>query len=281
MNTEKKDLPFAESYWKEEGGEKWVEYIDETEATLQEFNKKLLEATDINLGDTVLDIGCGGASNSMELARRVGETGTVTGVDISAPILVVASKRTENISNLQLIEADAASLQLEAGHYDLLFSRFGVMFFSDPVTAFKNFQQALSEGGKMVFLCWRSLQENSWMGVPVKAVVDIVPPEGPPPDPTMPGPFSLYDKNRIQSILTAAGFTKIDIDPVDIEMNLGPLDKAVDYFTRMGPAVALLAEATEDQKQRAVASMENAMQHYISSGNYLAPAAAWIVTARK
>lgn len=276
----KQPTPFAEEYWKEEGGEKWVEYIDATEASLAVFREKLIDYASVAEGEIILDVGCGGGTTSIDLASRVGPGGRVTGVDISAPILSLAKKRGERIDNLDFIEDDAASCELDEKAFNLIFSRFGVMFFSDPVAAFSNFRQSITPCGRIVFLCWRTLEENPWMGAPTAAAFQVIPPQGPPPEPDMPGPFSLSSKKRITSLLRSAGLNNVNIEAVDVDMCLGDMDETVDYFSKMGPAAAILVNATEDQKNAVKEAMREALKQFETAEGIVAPAAAWIVTAR-
>ena len=276
----KRTLPFSEDYWKEEGGHKWVEYLDATETSLEPFNKIMLEYTGITEAEVVLEVGCGGGANSIELAKRVGSGGSVTAVDISAPILSIARARGAGIQNLEFVEGDAAIIKLETGHYDLIFSRFGVMFFSAPVCAFVHLRNSMKPSARMVFLCWRTLEENAWMNVPTRAIFTIIPPAGPPPAPDDPGPFSLASRTRIEEILTAAGFRMIQVKAVDIKMELGTLPDTVEYFMKMGPGAAALAGADEHQKDTVSDVLTKALRQFETAGKVIAPAAAWIVSAR-
>lgn len=277
----KRTLPFAEEYWKEDGGHKWVEYIDATEHSLEAFNNVLLEHARIKLGESVLDVGCGGGVNSIEIAHRVGPDGEVRGVDISAPILNIARSRGSGCDNLDFLEGDAAAIDLPEDYFDLVFSRFGVMFFSDPVAAFKNLRKSIKPGGRMIFLCWRSLEENPWMGVPTQAVFSLFPPQGPPPAPDSPGPFSLAESNRINKILEHAGLKVNLVKAVDVAMKLRSLNETVDYFMKMGPGAAALADASDHQKEAAARAISDSIRQFEVNGVIRPPAAAWIVAAGK
>lgn len=277
----KRTLPFAEEYWKKDGGHQWVEYIDATESTLEMFNEILLEHAQVKKGEFVLDVGCGGGVNSIEIANRVGPEGKVRGVDISAPILNVARSRGLGHINLEFEEGDAATVELPEDYYDLVFSRFGVMFFSDPVPAFANLCNSIKPTGRMVFLCWRSLEENPWMGVPTKAVFSIIPPQGPAPAPDAPGPFSLAESNRINEILEKAGFKVDVVKAIDVKMRLWSLSETVDYFMKRGPGAAALVNASDHQKQVAEDAVRDSIRQFEVNGLIKPPAAAWIVIAGK
>ena len=281
INLEKEKItPFSEDYWKQDGGKKWVELIDATEATLQVFNEKLLEHAGIAAGESVLDVGCGGGLNSIEIANRVGATGRVVGVDISPEVLMVAGARGGHVTNLEFSEGDAASMSLEADLFSLIFSRFGVMFFADPVNAFINLRRALKPDGRMVFLCWRTMEENTWMMEPARAVHEVIPPQGPPPDPDAPGPFSLGKRETVVGLLGDAGFQSIDIMALDVGMSVGSLSNTVDYFMKMGPAAAAVANATEAQKTEVKEALGEALKQYETADGVVMAGAAWLVTAR-
>ena len=277
--SDTKKLPFAEDYWKQDGGQKWVELIDATESYLDVFNKMLFERADIATGESVLDIGCGGGLTSIELANRVGTEGRVMGVDISPDILAVAGVRGRAVANLKFTEGDVATMHLEPGAFSLIFSRFGMMFFSDPVMAFSKLRNALKPSGRMVFLCWRTFDENPWMKEPTQAVFEILPPQDPPPQPDSPGPFSLGKKERIEYLLGAAGFKSIAIEALDTGMSMGALTDVVDYFMRMGPAAAVIADAADEHQTAARTVIREVLKRYETDQGVITKAAAWIVTA--
>jgi len=271
--------PFSEEYWKEEGGHKWVENLDATEASLEIFNDILLEHAGIREGDVILDVGCGGGANSIEMAKRTGRRGKVTGIDISGPILRIARERGRGLENIEFQEGDAARVIHNEGQYDLVFSRFGVMFFSEPVAAFRNLRKSMKTPGRMVFLCWRTMEENTWMNAPTQAIFSILSPVNQPPPVDAPGPFSLASRDRIEEILTTAGFEVAGVKAVDVKMNLGPLPETVEYFMNMGAGAAALANANHEQKTAVAGILTKVLQEFESSGIVKAPAAAWIVSA--
>ncbi len=172
-------------------------------------------------GERVLDIGCGCGATVLALATRVGANGHVLGVDVSAPMLEVARRRVaaDGLSQAEVLLADAATHRFAAGQADLIFSRFGVMFFDAPVEAFINLRQALATGGRLFFACWRPFKHNDWFAVPFKAVVPHLPPQE-KPEPDAPGPFAFADPERV-TILGLAGFSDVAIRPVDTMLTVG------------------------------------------------------------
>lgn len=280
-NNQENKQAFSEDYWKEEGGQKWLENINAVESSLIPLSEILLERAALREAEFVLDIGCGGALTSLEIARQVGPGGQVTGLDISADILSVARQRAARVPNLQLREGDAGSITLPERYFDLIFSRFGVMFFNDPIAAFKNFHKAMKPSARLVFLCWRTLDENPWMGEPAAAVFQHLPPPDKPEtlDADAPGPFSFADSGRVRHILDSAGFKDINLEAVDTGMPLGTMDETVSFLMQMGPAAEVIAQASDDEKDTAVMAIRHVMTKYETADGIMPPAAAWIVTA--
>lgn len=276
--------PFSEDFWKGEGGDKWVSNIDLLESHLKRHNDLLLERCAVRDGETVLDVGCGGGLTSMALAERVGATGRVLGVDVSPVILDVARERGRGIANLSFWLADAGSEKLGEGLFDLVTSRFGVMFFDRPVPAFGNLHSLLKPDGRLVILCWRRFEENPWMALSAAAAFKVLPPPeeaAGEPDPDAPGPFSLGDPERLRLVLESAGFTGVDLEAVDTNMEMGSLDDAIYMATQTGPASRALADAPEDLRERAIASIREAFQEHETDAGVVLPAACWIATAGK
>ena len=266
------------AYWNEAGGERWVENIDRLESMLQVMNEYLLARAAPRHGERVLDIGCGGGVTSAAFAEAVGEDGHVDGADISAVILDVARRRYADRANLAFTTADAGVHPFEPGTYDLITSRFGVMFFPAPTDAFANLMRAGRSGGRLVFMCWRSLPENPWMGEPVAAAFTVLPrPEK--ADPDAPGPFSLADPAKVERILRDAGYRDIALSPIDETLNLGELEPALNFMTKMGPAAEPLKEASSAKREAAIAAMRAAMSPRATPNGVLMPAATWLVEA--
>ena len=243
------------------------------------FNSHLFRAAAPRKAEKVLDVGCGGGSISAAVAQLVGPDGEVLGVDIWAVILQAARVRQAAVANLRLELGDAAGFEFEPGYFDLVSSRFGVMFFDEPTKAFANLRSALKSGGRIAFVCWRAFAENPWMAAPAEAAFRILPrPE--PPDPDAPGAFSLADPDKLTTLLETAGFNTVRIDPVDERLNLGPLDGALDFLKRMGPAAAPLQEASEANALAAISAIEIVLSTYASDGEVCMPGAVWLVRAR-
>jgi SAM-dependent methyltransferase len=182
--------------------------------------------------------------------------------------------------------ADASSAELPEGAFDILFSRFGVMFFDDPTGAFAHMRRALQPGGRVAFVCWRGAGENDWVRLPMGAIKGIVPPTA-PPDPEAPGQFSFGDRGRVARILTAAGFTDIAIAPFDASIPFGEggtrdaaIDDAVEMAFEVGPLSRALADQPDDIRARASAAVRAAFAGRPGERSVMIDGAAWIVMAR-
>ena len=234
-------------------------------------------------GEHVLDIGCGTGTTSLEMAQLVGETGHVTGIDVSEPMLVEARRRAEaaGLGNVTFEAADAASFQFEPGRYDAAYSRVGIMFFAEPVAGFTNLRRALRRGGRLTFVCWRSREENTWVTEPTQAVAGVLG-ELEPINPDAPGPFSLSSYDRIQSILTEAGLVDIDITPHDLPVTVGggTTDELVRYYFDLLPIGMVPENADKHLVERVKAALGVMVQRRRTPDGVILGAAAWLVSAR-
>lgn len=270
-------------YWNGEGGNTWARTMDQSEKNFATLSPVLMAATAAQPGEQVLDVGCGGGVTSRDLALQVLPGGAVVGLDISAPILDIARQRYGDVSNLQFEQADVGIADLPAQQFDLIFSRFGVMFFDDPPRAFANLQQALKPGGRLVFMCWQSMKQNPWMSETTAAALAQLPAEHQPQgsgDPFAPGPFALADPSHTANLLTSAGFSEVQITPLDDVMRLGDEETAVAYLSQLGPAGSALKVVSPDLAEAALDAMREVLRGHVAGGELNVPAATWIVTAR-
>lgn len=231
-------------------------------------------------GERVLDIGCGCGATSLALAKTVGAAGRVHGVDVSRPMLRIARERAmEEGANVVFLEADA-SAQAFRPEWDLVFSRFGVMFFADPVAAFANIRGALAPGGRLVFVCWRALLENVWAARPLAAAMDLLPPL-PPTDQNSPGPFAFADESRLIGILSQAGFSDVDVQKLDTVMNMGAtLDDAAHAALSIGPLARASGDLGEEIRETIRGRVRGALGDFETPAGIVPPAACWLARAR-
>jgi len=264
-------------------GQTWAERQDEIERIVERLGTLALDAADARPGERVLDVGCGGGTTTFALARQVGPTGRVLGVDVSQPLLAVARRRVaaDPLPQLSFVEGDAAHAALPDG-LDLLFSRFGVMFFADPVAALAHLRASLRPGGRVLFLCWRTPRDNPWAMTPLLAARAALGVEPPETDPDAPGPFAFADEARVRRILQDAGYAEATLTRTDVPLVLGvSLGEAARASVRVGPTSRLLREAGAAHEPRVLAAIESALApHAGSDGAVRLSASAWMVRAR-
>jgi ubiquinone/menaquinone biosynthesis C-methylase UbiE len=270
-------------YWNDKAGPKWVHFQKQLDGQIGAIGKIAMDRAGVKAGDKVLDIGCGCGDSSLELARRAGVQGAVRGIDISAPMLAEAKRRAamEPALKLEFEHIDAQTAGLRAAAYDHGFSRFGVMFFDDPVAAFANIRKSLKAGGRLTFVCWRGLDENPWMAIPLDVAYEFVaPPEALPPG--APGPFALADGDRAKQILDAAGYRDVALEALNEPLYLsgpGTAAAAAAHATRMGPVARVLADADEDTNRRVEAALAETLAPYHDGTGVRMASACWIISA--
>ena len=275
------EVGMQSEFWNEAGGRMWVDNIERTHALLQPLGEALMSRAAPGEGEQVLDIGCGGGLNSMEIAVLVGETGYVCGVDVSEMIVDHARAQPNLPGHLQFTCVDAAVEDFGDARFDLLFSRFGVMFFEDPKAAFANLRKALQPEGRLAFLCWQAPQKNPWLSCPMQAAFSILEPPEAAADPRAPGPFAFAEDSWITEILTDAGFADVEVENLEMDMPMGSLDDAVDYSMRFGPAVEALNQADDDERQAVSQAIRAAFAPFTSGDVVIGPTATWLVTANR
>ncbi len=268
-------------FWNGDAGKRWVTQQVRLDAMLGEISAAALKNANAKPGEHVLDVGCGCGDTSLKLAEAVGANGRVVGLDISEPMLAQAKSRASAQKlPVSFVHADAAEHRFEAAHFDLLFSRFGVMFFTDPDSTFLNLRKALKPNGRAAFVCWRDARDNEWVRVPVGAARPHVPPQ-PQFGPEDPGPFSFGNPGRVRRILAGAGFDVITMKPFDTPMSMGAtLDDAVAHLQEFGPVSRLLKDVTPIQREAAVAAIREAMAPYAKTLPVRLNGAVWLVTAK-
>ena len=219
-------------YWNTTAGETWAQFQEALDRQVEPLGLAAMDVLCPGEGEHIIDIGCGCGQTSLALAARVRPTGSVVGVDISEPMLDVALRRPRS-ADLQVAfrKLDAQTGDIGHGLFDAAFSRFGVMFFSDPVAAFANIRASLKPDGRLAFVCWRPLNENPWMQAPLQAALPLLPPVA-PPDPTAPGPFAFADPSRVRSILADSGYGSMTINPFDADIGGGDLEQTLKLACR-------------------------------------------------
>lgn len=269
--------------WAGEKGRFWAEHADWFSTLFHEFETALVSGAAFAAGERVLDVGCGGGDVALAAAEAVGPTGSVLGVDLSADELDVARVRAaqRGLDNVEFREADAGEDDLGPEPVDVICSRFGVMFFSDPVAAFTHLRAAARPDGRLAFACWQSVDDNEWMTVPGRAI-DAVLPLSPPPPPGSPGGFAFSDPDHVRGILGDAGFTDVALEDVRRTIHLGSsLDQALGFIQRMDYARAVLDPAPPEVAADAIDRVRRALaDHAGPDGGVDLPGRVWLVRAR-
>ena len=269
------------SEWEAREGQHWASNADRYTRMLAGFGDIVTTAAAYAPAERVLDVGCGNGDLSLAAARAVGRTGSVHGVDLSPAMLAVAVGRAadEDLPHISFEAADAGTFQPEVAGFDVVVSRFGVMFFEDPTAAFTHIRSLMAPSGRLVFVCWQDLLANDWMIVPGAAVAEVLPlPVG--DDPTAPGAFAFADPDRITAVLTAAGFSKPSAAPATAELWMGKdANDAAHFLRTTGLGRAVFADAPPALETEAVARATAALVPYESPSGVMIGGAAWLITA--
>ncbi|GAC1440940.1 MAG: methyltransferase domain-containing protein [Mycobacteriales bacterium] len=271
--------------WNSDAAATWSARPERYDAMLGPLGERVLAAARLAAGERVLDVGCGAGQLTVQAASAVGPTGHVAGMDISRDLLAVARGRAAaaGLTNVDCLEADAQVAVLAASSYDVILSRFGVMFFADPVAAFTNLLGAVVPGGRLAFVCWQPAPGNEWVTVPLFAAGPHVGfPEPPPAD--APGPFAFGSAGRVRQVLGDAGWTGVELDDVQTTVTPGgarTAEEAVAFISEDTFGKTMLATAEPAAREAAVAALHEAYASRLGPTGVELRAAVWVVTARR
>jgi SAM-dependent methyltransferase len=268
--------------WDGPAGERWVVQAERHDRMGRGFTEAVIGRLAPQPGEHILEIGCGNGALALGLGAVAGPGGSVTGLDISGPMLAEARRRAriQGAGNVVLEKGDAQVCQLPAAHFDAAVSRFGVMFFDDPAAAFANIGHAVKPGGRLVFCCWQELLRNDWIMIPAGAALQHVPvPDlGDPGDP---GAFSMADQERLRRILSDASWTEIVVEEVIRPMRMGDsVDDTMEYLRDSEIADTLMKNVDRITAVRAWAAVADALEaHTTPEGGVVLNGVAWLVSA--
>ncbi|MGH7047714.1 MAG: class I SAM-dependent methyltransferase [Stellaceae bacterium] len=273
-----------QEYWNTVAGPRWVGLEGFVERRVRAVNDLLLRHSAVAAGERVLEIGCGTGAFTVPLAEAVGARGAVVGADISVAMLAGARKRIADsgLKNVSLIEADAQTHPFEPGRFDLVASRFGVMFFADPAAAFTNLRAAARPGGRLCFACWGPLDANEHWLIPYRvALHHLGPPEAKPP--RAPGPMAFADAAYVRGFLGTAGFEAIEINQETPGIFASSAKEEAEHACIMGPAGRLIDEKKPDAAIVATIrrEIEEAFAAHAKDGSGTLPSTVFLVTARR
>ncbi|MBB4922538.1 class I SAM-dependent methyltransferase [Kitasatospora kifunensis] len=265
--------------WNGPAGQAWVEAQAVLDEMFRPFEDLLVEGVSTERGGRLLDVGCGTGSTTVAAAQRLGAQGSCVGIDISDPMIAAARARAEREGvPARFVLANAQDHAFEPTAFDTIISRFGVMFFGDPVAAFTNLRRAATHDAEVRFVAWRSAAENPFMTTAERAAAPFLP-NLPARLPDAPGQFGFADASRVRRILAESGWTGIDIRAVDAVCTL-PESELVRYFTLFGPLGLILREADEQTRAHVIETVRAAFEVYVQGAEVRYAAACWLVTAR-
>jgi SAM-dependent methyltransferase len=268
--------------WNGALGQRWVSMQREIDRIVVPFGNAAIKAAAPQSGERVIDIGCGCGDTSIEIARIVGAAGAIIGIDVSKPMLEVARSRgaLADCAQLAFVEGDASEIGLPE-NIDLLFSRFGVMFFGQPTPAFSHLRESLRTGGRCVFVCWRSPRDNPWAMTPLSAARAAMGVTPGPADPHAPGPFAFADEDRLRDILSGAGFRAIDVQRFDAAVSVGATPRdAAEGVVQIGPVSRFVREVGVEHLPTIVDAVERALAPLAApDGRVSLNGSTWIVSA--
>ena len=266
--------------WKGSAGCAWVEAQALLDRTLQPFEDLLVEAVGASGARRVLDVGCGTGSTTRAVARLLSASDQSVGIDISEQMIDAARMlAAQDKTPATFICADAQTHRFEPAGFDLIMSRFGTMFFADPVAAFANLRRAGAKDARLCSIVWRSPAENPFMTAAESAAAPLLP-NLPERRVGVAGPFGFADERRVRAILEESGWTEIDIRPIDVVCTL-PENELTRYGTRFGPVGVALLEADPQTREQVVSAVRAAFDPYVDGAEARFTACCWIVNAER
>ena len=265
--------------WNGAAGCAWVDAEDLIEQVFKPLEVMLTEQVRASSARCVLDIGCGTGITTLAASRALGPDGRCVGIDISAPMIAAARARAERQhSRATFVEDNAETRVFEPDCFDLVISRFGVMFFNDSARAFANLRSAARDGAHLRFIAWRSAEENPFMTTAERAAAPLLP-NIPPREPNAPGQFAFADRKRVHRILEEGGWIGIEIKALDVVCGF-PEKELVRYFTRFGPLGRVFEQAEEQTRAEIINTVRRAFEPYVQGSQVRFTAACWDVSAR-
>jgi SAM-dependent methyltransferase len=265
--------------WNGPAGRAWVETQDVLEEMYKPFEPLLAEAVCAGSRQTLLDVGCGTGATTLAAARRLGANGDCTGIDVSEPMIAAArAAAAREALRARFIVADAQVYPFEPASVDVIVSRFGVMFFDDPVAAFTNLRRAGRPAAGLRLIAWRSADQNPFMTTAERAAAPLLP-DLPVRKADAPGQFAFANADRVRGILSESGWAKVEFEPIDVACRL-PAHELIRYVSRLGPVGLALQQADEATRTRVLERVRPAFDHYAQGDELRFTAACWLVTAQ-
>jgi SAM-dependent methyltransferase len=265
--------------WNGAAGRGWVQAQGSLDRLFEPFEDLLVQAVAAEGAERVLDLGCGTGATTLAIAQQLGADGDVVGLDISDPMIALARGRADQAgSRARFIAADAQTHAFEPASFDMIVSRFGIMFFDDNVRAFTNLRRAAAEGAALHGIAWRGPADNPFMTAAERAAAPLLP-ALPPRDPHAPGQFAFANPDRVRSILKESGWNAIDIEPLDVPCAL-PKNELEAYVSKLGPVGRFLQDVDGSTRKRIVEAVRAAFCSFVHGDEVRFSSACWTVRAR-
>lgn len=272
-------------FWNDILVPKFIEYRHILVGGLTRHSAKVLPSLEVGEGDVVTDVGCGFGDTAIELARRVGPSGSVLGVDCCDAFLQCAraDAAAAGVDNVSFVVGDAQTYPFEAVH-DFCFARFGTQFFENPVAGLRNMRRSLKPGGVMTMIVWREIADNPWLGLPKEVVLRYLPPPGDDARTCGPGPFSMANQEVVTRQLEIAGYEDIRFERVDAPLTVGrSTEDAIGFQIALGPAGEVYREAGEEAERRKdeiAAALRAELGKYQTPEGIVMDSSSWMISAR-
>jgi ubiquinone/menaquinone biosynthesis C-methylase UbiE len=278
------DTAFVQ-FWNEVLAPKFIRFKHVLVDGLTRHSEAIFPSLPVRQGDRVLDVGCGFGDTAIKLADLVGPQGEVVGIDCCDTFLDYARKDIEarGLSNVKLVRGDA-EIALPENQFDFAFSRFGTMFFANPVAGLRNMRKSLRPGGRMVHIVWRDRKDNPWLSMAKDIVLEFLPPPGDDAQTCGPGPFSMSDEDTVRAMMTAAGYSEIVFRRVDAPVVVGSdVSDAIAFQLAIGPAGEVFREAgeiAEKKRPEIEAALAEAIDlQKTSADGIVMPSSSWVISA--
>ncbi len=284
FDTQEANTEFVD-FWNEILVPKFTKYRHVLVGGLNHHSAKIFPSLQVREGDRAVDVGCGFGDTAIELAKRVGSTGSVLGIDCCDVFLDIArgDAKAAGVENIEFVNADVQFYPFE-GDFDFCFSRFGTQFFENPVAGLKSMRRSLKPDGTMTMIVWRGIEDNPWLGMAKEIVLRFLPPPGDDGRSCGPGPFSMAGQDMVTKQLEIAGYTGIAFERVDAPLMVGNSpDDAVGFQLALGPAGEVFREAgdeAEEKRAEITAALLAELSQYETDEGIVLPSSSWVITAR-
>lgn len=278
------DTPFVR-FWNEVLAPKFIRFKHILVDGLTQHSEAIFPTLPVHEGDRVLDVGCGFGDTAIKLARLVGPSGKVVGIDCCDEFLDHARRdaQAKGLTNVSFMRGDA-EMTLPTDRYDFVFSRFGTMFFANPVAGLRNMRKALRPGGRMVHIVWRNRADNPWLSMAKDVVLRFLPPPSPDAQTCGPGPFSMSDEPMVRAMMMSAGYDEIEFRRVDAPVFVGKdVNDAIAFQLAIGPAGEVFREAgalAEQKREQIEAALAEAINRQkIGAQGIVMDSSSWVISA--